>query len=123
MKKQTIQELLNKAAQQFCTVKRVKATRLLEEVVYIMDPIGGITGLLAKQNCTITLHNHNDSYKLPIRMPEHTSNLSRQDKKNYEFLELMNKYLLDHGVSKRDIEYHMGKRYSSKHQRPNISYG
>ena len=118
MKNPQVQKSLKQLATQYTHSKKAKPATLVEKVVGLMDAVGGLTGLRTSQNSYITLQNHNDAYTLPLRMSEHTQNMSRSDKKKYQFLESLRTRLLEQGVSPRNIEYHLGAHYSSKHHNP-----
>ncbi len=118
MKDPQIQEQLRKATKGFLNGKRKRPAEFLNEVVAAMLPAGGITGFSVSSNQTMTLRNHNAWYCLPVRYEEHTQRLSAQGRRAYEFLELFIEYMGSQGVDKSQIEYHLGKGYSSKHHQP-----
>ena len=115
MKDSNVQEGLEKAANRFKNVKKTEPADLLESIVGLMEPIGGITGITVRSNMAPSIHNHSASYNLPIKFEEHSGRLSSFGKKAYAFLDLMMDHLECIGVSPRNIECHLGKRYSTKH--------
>ncbi len=118
MKDANVVKGLKKAAQKFQAVKKFKPAQLLEQIVNVMEPIGGMTGLNVASNQTLTLVNHTDSYCLPIVFEEHGGGMSSFAKRAYAFFETLMDYLLAQGVSPSDIQYHLGADYSSKHHDP-----
>ncbi len=118
MKDLEVQKQLNGTACKFTARKKMKPREALDEIVTAMDLVGGITGLKVASHQTMTILNHTASYNFPIRYEEHSPNLSSFGKKTYRLLEHLQDYLISHGVSPRNIEYHMGKMYSSKHHDP-----
>ncbi len=114
-----VQHELKGVARKFQAGKRIRPVQMVDMVVEAMTPIGGITGLRVAANQTMTLHNHGGSYTLPIRYEEHRQGaLSAFGRRAYAFLEELRDHLVDAGVSPRNIEYHMGPNYSSKHHCP-----
>ena len=115
MKNEETQQKLKKAARRFLAVKKVKPKQFLNTVVEALDPLGGITGFRVACHQTLTLHNHTASYNVPIPYEEHTGSLSAQGKRAYEFLDHLREHLTVQGVSPRDMEFHLGKYFASKH--------
>jgi hypothetical protein len=118
MKNPNVQDRLNKSAKRFVQVKKLKPEVFLDEVVDSMSTIGGITGFNVRSNGTMTLCNHTANYNLPIRYEEHSQRLSSMGKKAYGFLEGLYHHLSQEGVSPRNMQFHLGKNYSSKHHCP-----
>ncbi len=118
MKDTAVQTRINKLARKFQAVKKFNAEKLLDNIVDAMAPIGGITGFNVASNQTMTIHNHTALYNLPIRYEEHSNKLSSFGKRSYAFLEKFEDYLINEGTSPRNIEYHMGKKYATKHHDP-----
>jgi len=118
MKDIIVETRLKKLAKRFQNAKKFKPEKLVDHVVEAMMPIGGITGFNVVSHGTMTLHNHSDRYNLPIRYEEHSERLSSFGKRAYTFLERLQDHLMDDGISPRNIEYHLGKAYSTKHHDP-----
>jgi hypothetical protein len=118
MKDPNVQDRLNRSARKFVQVKKHKPEVFLDEVVNAMNTIGGITGFNVKCNSTMTLCNHTANYNLPIRYEEHSQRLSAPAKRAYNFLEGLYNHLAKEGVSPRQMQFHLGKDYSSKHHCP-----
>ena len=119
MKEQGLESRLKKLALRFGTVKKYKPVTLLDDILETVAPVGGLTGLKVHSYGTLTLCTGVGNYKLPIQYEEYRDGgLSSFGKRAYEFLEALSDYLVDTGISKRDIEFHLGKSYSSKHHDP-----
>ena len=118
MKNAQVQDRLNQSSRRFENVRKFKPGAFLNEVVGAMNDVGGITGFRVASGQTMTIHNHAASYTLPVRYEEHSAKQSALGKKAYLFLEGFMDYLQGQGVSKRAMEYHLGRDYSSKHHAP-----
>ncbi|MDP7116238.1 MAG: hypothetical protein QF632_00730 [Candidatus Woesearchaeota archaeon] len=118
MKNLQVQRKLDKLSRRFQNVKKFKPDVFLNSVIDAMEEVGGMSGLRVAANQPLTLRNHTAHYNLPIRYEEHSARLSAQGKRNYAFLEGLMGYLEGQEVSPQDIEYHLGKGYSSKHHQP-----
>jgi len=115
MKNEDVQSNLKEVANKFVNVKQYGAEHLLSDVIELMAPIGGITGFEVKSHKNLTLRNHTAHYHLPIKYEGHSNKLSKIGKKAYDFVDLLGEYLIKIGVSKKNLEYHLGKTCASKH--------
>lgn len=97
--------------------KRADISELVSDTIESMSPIGGITGIKVQSNSSITLHNHTNSYLIPINM-EPSDEVSAIGSQAYCFFETLVRELCSYGVPKRNIEFHLGRDYSSKHHQP-----
>ena len=114
MKNHAVQERLKQAAERFAGKgkKELPAQKLLVEIVEAMETVGGISGIAMTPQKTI-IKNHNDWYCLPMRA-EYRGKRS-DNGREYKFFELMAAYCMSIGISKKGIEYHLGKQCASKH--------
>ncbi len=115
MKNITVQKKLKKAVTRFQANKKFKPGMFLDEVVETMASIGGITGFRVASHQSLVLRNHTAHYSLPVRFEEYSGRLSSAGKRQYAFLEGLVGHLREEGVSPREMEYHLGKDYASKH--------
>jgi len=111
-----VQKNLNKMTKKFQNNKKMKEDALLEYIVSAMDEVGGITGLYVASNQTLKLKNEKEIYNVPIKYEQHSKNLSAFGKRSYKFFEKLTDYLVTVAeVSKKNIQYHLGRDYSGKH--------
>ncbi|MFT4312264.1 MAG: hypothetical protein ACMXYF_03470 [Candidatus Woesearchaeota archaeon] len=90
---------------------------LVDRALSTMQEIGGITGISTSSYQPIRIHNHTNSYTIPIQM-QPFNEASSLGKKAYEFFETLTQRAVEYGASKRNIEFHLGKEYASKHHPP-----
>ena len=97
--------------------KKVSVDALVDDVLDCMKIVGGITGLKTKSYSPITIHNHTDSYSIPVRMNP-SDEISSKGSQMYDFFERLVEKLYGTGITKDRFEFHLGKDYSSKHHQP-----
>ena len=116
MKNANVNKNIKKAANNFTA--RKDPVRCIDDLVSSMDTIGGITGFNVESNNNLRLVNHNDTYTVPVRFEEHGPGLSKFGKQCYQALEILMDTLTYQGVPKGNMQFHLGKNYSSKHHDP-----